>query len=445
MTDRATAGAIRAVPLCVAVIALVGGTTPVRARADAVAERPCTAYWNAAVVVAGRVDSIQRTSSGRRLTLAIVARFRTPAGGGVIDGPTVTLDVPSASPCASRFRAGQEYLVYADRVAGGLSLTRCSRTRALGDAAADVSYAQSVSDGSAPAGTINGRVVVSARDLAGRIAGPSVSVAGVAVRLSAGGQQDQTLTNHAGDFTLASRGAATQTLSVDVPPHYYSESTGATIDLREPRACADVEFRLAPDGRIAGRIVDAERRPLAGLTVELSTITLAQRRVAVTDRDGRYQLTRLPAGRFVVAVAAGAPPVGGQPSRVFLPGATTIRAAMPIAVAEGERVEAPEFRLPASVQYLAISGFVLDADGTPAEGAHVYVKGASEGDRIVGEPVAADFVGRFTIAVPAGTGYVIFAERTRGTRIDSSDQVRLALPYVGHAGQPIRLVLQRRY
>ena len=431
-------------PLCVAVIALVSGTTPVHARTDAVAERPCTAYWNAAAVIAGRVDSIQRTSSGRRLTLAIVERFRTPAGGGVIDGPTVTLDVLSSSPCASRFRAGQEYLVYADRVAGGLSLTRCSRTRALGDAAADVSYAQAVSDGTAPAGTINGRVVVSARDLAGRIAGPAVSIAGVAVRLSAGGQQDQTVTNHAGDFTLASRGAATHMLSVDVPPHYYSESTVATIDLREPRACADVEFALAPDGRIAGRIVDSERRPLAGLTVELSTITPAQRRVAVTDRDGRYRLTRLPPGRFLVVVAAGAP-VGGKPSRVFLPGVSTVRAAMPIAVAEGDRVEAPEFRLPPSVQYLAISGFVLDADGTPAEGAHVYVKGASEGDRIVGEPVAADFVGRFTIAVPAGTGYVIFAERTRGTRIDSSDQVRLALPYVGHAGQPIRLVLQRRY
>ena len=35
----------------------------------------------------------------------------------------------------------------------------------------------------------------------------------------------------------------------------------------------------------------------------------------------------------------------------------------------------------------------------------VYLKGAAEGDRIVGEPVAADFVGRFVVAALAGTDY----------------------------------------
>ena len=41
------------------------------------------------------------------------------------------------------------------------------------------------------------------------------------------------------------------------------------------------------------------------------------------------------------------------------------------------------------------------------------MKGTSEGDRIVGEPVAADFVGRFTVAALAGRDHIVFAERKR--------------------------------
>jgi hypothetical protein len=262
------------------------------------------------------------------------------------------------------------------------------------------------------------------------------------VRVAGAGRQDLALTNRAGDFTLAATGAGAFAVTVDVPERFYGESATASIELRDARACADVELRIAPDGRLAGRVVDSEGRPLPGLTVEMSTTNPAQTRVAVTDRDGRYAVARLPAGRFVVGVATGAGGRGGRGTRVFLPGTIALTSAARVAVGEGERVAAPEFRLPAAITYVVLSGFVLDADGTPAEGAHVYVKGANEGDRILGEPVPADFVGRFTVSAPAGSDYVIFAERTRGTRVDSSDPVRLA---AAHADRPIRLILQRRY
>ncbi len=440
MRNRAGAGLTRAVVFCVIVMSFLSGVGPVHARVEPL-ERPCTAYWSASTVFAGRADSIQRTSSGRRGTFTILERFRASSETRDPEARTVTLDLPSASPCASRIRQGREYIVYAERVAGGLSLARCSRSREIDDAAADVSYARSVLDGSAPAGTINGRAIVSVRDLAGRIAGSALPAAGVAVRVASGGQQDQTATNGAGDFTLPSRGAGPHSVAIDVPPRYYGESTTAAVELRDPRACADVEFTLAPDGRVAGRVVDSRGRPLAGLTVELSTLTQTQKRVAVTDRDGRYEWTRLPAGRFVVGLTTGAQARGGKPGRLFLPGVNAVASAVRLVVGEGGQVAAPEFRLPAAVKYVAISGFVLDADGTPAEGAQVYVKGANEGDRIVGEPVAADFVGRFTVTALAGD-YVIFAERKRGTRVDSSDQIRLVS---AEAGKPVRLMLHRRY
>ena len=89
---------------------------------------------------------------------------------------------------------------------------------------------------------------------------------------------------------------------------------------------------------------------------------------------------------------------------------------------------------------------MFDADGTPAEGARVYLKGVGEDDRIVSEPVAADFMGRFVIAARAGTDYRLFAERARpggrSSRVDSTDQMRL----IAVDGlKPVRLTLARRY
>ncbi len=290
-------------------------------------------------------------------------------------------------------------------------------------------------------GTIGGQVVVTTRDLAGRVAGPAVPAADISVRIVRGAETERALTNHAGDFSLPVRGAGSYAVTLDVPARYYAETANTTIALSDPRACGAVELRLAYDGGLAGRVLDTVGKPLAGLTVGLSTPNLAHHRLAVTDRDGRYEFTRLPAGRFVVGVASSATRVG-KPSRTYLPGVNTVVAASRLVVGEGERVAAPDFRLPASVKYVVVTGFVLDADGRPAEGAHVYLKGTAEGDRIVGEPVAADFLGRFAVAVLAGVNHVVFAERRRGSRVDSSEQVHVA---VGDAQMSVRLVLQRRY
>jgi hypothetical protein len=167
MRDRLVTWMTRAAVASATGLALISPAVTVHARAESTFERPCTAFWKAAVVFAGRVDSIQRTGGVRRITVTVLERFRTSPGTRDADARTVTLILPPSSPCASRFRVNKEYIIYADRDADTLSLARCSRTRVIDDAAADVSYARSVLDGSAPEGTIDGRVVVSARTRGG--------------------------------------------------------------------------------------------------------------------------------------------------------------------------------------------------------------------------------------------------------------------------------------
>src|SRR5262245_55099581 len=126
--------------------------------AAARSETPCSAYWNAPTVFVGRVESITRSSSERKITFTVVERFK---GRGA---SALTLSVDSSSACAQRFRQGREYIVYAVPQDEELAI-ECSRTRDVEDGAADLSYARSVADGTVPDGGVSGQVVISQRDL----------------------------------------------------------------------------------------------------------------------------------------------------------------------------------------------------------------------------------------------------------------------------------------
>jgi hypothetical protein len=167
----------------------------------------------------------------------------------------------------------------------------------------------------------------------------------------------------------------------------------------------------------------------------------------VTDRAGRYLVAQVPAGRFVLSVPTGpSRDGGGRSARLLHPGVESVSGATRVALTPGQRLELADFRLPASHAYVVISGVVFDADGAPAEGARVYLKSVGENERIVSEPVVADFMGRFVIAARAGTDYGLFAERARPgggpSRVDSADEMRLTAV---DGTKPVRLTLARRY
>jgi hypothetical protein len=234
---------------------------------------------------------------------------------------------------------------------------------------------------------------------------------------------------------------------VNVPERFYAEDPTTMVTLHDPRSCAVVTAMLHDNGLVAGRVVDAAGRPVAGLTIELAPSGKASGTRLVTGRDGRYSFARVPSGRFVLSVPPGpSSATGGRPSRLFYQGAESLTASPRVAVAPGARVELADFRIPADHKYVAVAGVVFDADGTPAEGARVYLKGVGEDDRILSEPVAADFMGGFVIAARAGTDYQLFAERPRpggrSARVDSTDPIHLA---AADGLAPVRLKLQRRY
>jgi hypothetical protein len=404
---------------------------------------PCVGYWAASAVFVGRVEAIQRVGTSRVVSFAVLEGF-----AGV---RASTIEVSTGTPgqrCSLSLAIGKEYIVYADRSEdGGLTASRCSGTRAVEDAGSDLAYAREVKQGRVPAGYLAGRVLTAARDLAGKTTGVPQPAEGISVTVTRDGLTDILTTDRAGDFRSASHGPGAYRISVSVPEPFYSDKASTTVPLRDPRACAVVAFTLHDNGQVAGRVVDAAGRPVAGLTIELGPSGPGPGRRAVTDRAGRYFVAQMPAGRFVLSVPAG-PFVDGEGTRprILHPGVESVGGATRVALTAGQRLELADFRLPASQAYVQLSGVVFDADGAPAEGARVYLKGAGGNDRIVSEPVVADFMGRFVIAARAGAGYGLFAERARSggrsSRVDSTDELRL----IAVDGlKPVRLTLARRY
>ncbi|WP_426781556.1 hypothetical protein, partial [Pseudomonas syringae] len=62
--------------------------------------------------------------------------------------------------------------------------------------------------------------------------------------------------------------------------------------------------------------------------------------------------------------------------RLFYPGVASITAASGVTLKTGERVTLRDFVLPRDVVFATVSGIVVDAAGTPAVNALVYLKEA---------------------------------------------------------------------
>ena len=422
------------------VLLILAATVATAASAQTVA--PCEAYWNAAAVLVGRVESVKRKGADRVLSLVVVDPFRGVSSRRF----DAVLIVPRSGSCLS-FTPASEYVIYAERRVpdGAWVVNACGRTRPMDDAGADVEYARAVRQGTAASGYVTGHVSVGFRTITSRLVGRVRSAPIVTVTLTKGDIAVATTqtSGDAGWYRIDTPAAGAYRVSVTVPDGFYVDDAAHDVMHPDPRACAGVDVVLYDDGHVRGRVVDAKGRAVAGLTLELTAVAGGGSRRTVTDRDGRYALTKIPAGRFMLSVPGD--PSRKSETRLYFPAAADAGASSRITVAAGERKKLPDFSIPAERAYVPVSGVVLDSGGAPAEGARIFLKGVGEYERIVSEPVFADFMGRFVIAARAGGEYGVFAERPRAGShaggVDATDTIRVT---AADGLAPVRLVLERR-
>ena len=417
---------------------------------------PCEEFWKVAAVFVGRVESIEpvtgkagsRFLSSRKVSFSVVEALR-----GVDARQVVVRTGSGGGDCGYNFKEGREYLVYAAIGEGTGQLTTgiCSRTRPVEDAASDLEYARAILAGAPPLGRISGSVMLRTESFDRIAPRDPVPLADVDLRFEKDGVAVARATTDAyGGFSTNGLGPGKYKIVPELPDTQYAVVYPDPVLLLDERGCAEVHVSAAHNGRVSGRVLDKSGAPVAGLTIDLTTATAVAAPArpplrAVTGGDGRYEIARVPPGKFVVGINTQADRQRANGPRVFHPGVEPLGRATRVAVEPGARVTLTDLIVPASITFVPIAGVVFQGDGSPAVGARVYLKGPEETDYILSEAVTTDENGRFVLAAVDGRSYRVFAERVRAggasSQLDSSDQA----PVTAAEGlAPLRLVLRRR-
>lgn len=161
--------------------------------------------------------------------------------------------------------------------------------------------------------------------------------------------------------------------------------TATAVRVTEPGATDGVNFSLNPGATITGRVVDVDGKPIAGVMIDAmndfrkgpdSIVPMPGYASASTDDDGRYILTGLADGEYVVSANYWAPWINVQEwyDNASAPeNATTVRARA------NETTDGIDFTLDIPMSDGSISGVITDTSGRPVEGAYVSIETAYGG------------------------------------------------------------------
>jgi Carboxypeptidase regulatory-like domain len=185
--------------------------------------------------------------------------------------------------------------------------------------------------------------------------------------------------------------------------------------------------------RIKGRILAADTgQPLRKAQVRATSSELRENRLATTDREGLYEFTELPAGRYQLTATKGSfvPLQYGQ-TRPF-------EAGKPLDIGENQTIERVDFRLPRGS---LITGRVVDEFGEPATDVQVsalryqFVQGRRQ---LVpaGRTVTTNDLGEYRLfGLPPGQ-YFVSATLRAGNPLDGATTDRSGYAPTYYPGAP---------
>jgi hypothetical protein len=318
---------------------------------------PCQAAWNADAVFSGTAMSIQEIDNDSlgppyksRLVTFSVQR-------GYVNGPSGTIDIVTGmggGDCGYQFKIGGQYLVYAsksftsDRLTAGI----CSRTKPLAEAADDIRYLTTIGPAGS-GGRVFGRVNELRRDPAENQTVDYGPVEGIVVSVRGGTFARDAVTGADGKFEIAEVPVGKATFSTVLPFGFEPRAWETELEIRDPRACYQIDLPIQQFAQASGVVVDATGRPVKDVMVDAVAAELAgfnppQLQYPVrTNEQGAFHFERLPPGTYVFGINLTNPGYGrraGDP--IFLPGTRVAREAVVIELKAGERQEVGTLTLP---------------------------------------------------------------------------------------------------
>ena len=183
------------------------------------------------------------------------------------------------------------------------------------------------------------------------------------------------------------------------------------------RGCGAVSWYVLDNGRVSGRIINANGEPVARILVSLvkpgASITESPIKLERTNDEGYVSFSGVPAGTYIIAVNYNRFPEPNDPTNAypptFYPGVVDQSQAQAITVGAGEKLGDFEVRIPSKQPNSVLNGTVVWADGSPVAKALLLVRDETNTSNNSPYSITADEQGRFTINGYAGQKLIILA------------------------------------
>lgn len=233
------------------------------------------------------------------------------------------------------------------------------------------------------------------------------------------------------------------TLAADAGQSVMSGSATRSVEPSQRNVLPRDTMTRTSTGTVRGRVIDGHTAaPLRRVQVRISSNELQESRVVITDAQGRYEVTDLPAGRYNVSASKGGYVllVFGQ-KRPFEPG-------RPIELHAGEVLEKIDFGLPRGA---AVDGRIVDEVGEPVADVVVMAMRSqyAAGRRrlvYVGRPAMTNDRGEYRLyGLPPGQYYISATVRASASGESTGGSGYAATYYPGTPNlaeaTPVRLAL----
>jgi Carboxypeptidase regulatory-like domain len=237
-------------------------------------------------------------------------------------------------------------------------------------------------------------------------------------------------------------------VDIDLPPGYSTYGQTRPLNIPNPRACAEENYGISPDGRVSGRVVDKSGRGIVNVRIEITGEDATVHpdyglnvQSVQSDADGYFEVRGVSPGRYIVGVNLQDLPNQYRPyARQVYPGngpSTVIELTL------GQVVDLGQWELAPPLAVVPVSGWITWKDGAPAGGVYVSLWDATGNpvDRARGAGGATSGPdGHFVIEGREGRVYTFVARPAGNGPFYPLSHVRIeARPGL----EPVRLVIER--
>jgi hypothetical protein len=248
---------------------------------------------------------------------------------------------------------------------------------------------------------------------------PVESVVGVRVKIEGAGKTHEVYTDSNGVYELYGLPPGKYTIRPEIPPALKirfpmpfgaseNEEDSLTVTL-QANGCAGSDFILSADTSIGGRVlgVDGEVLPRVCINVVPADKTANRyfNKFDCTEEDGRFVITAIPPGKYLLVVNDDGKISGNEPfPTVYYPGVVEKEKAAVIMIGESGKMEGYDIHIPKQLPTKVVQGVLLYSDGRPVAREHITFK-ARGGDmrRERDANTLTDGQGHFSLKILQGT------------------------------------------